>query len=231
MKTTRRILWGVILIALGILWILDLCSVITFELFFDGWWTLFIIVPCLIGLITEHDKLGNLFGLCVGVGLLLACQDIIAFDLLWKLLIPLIVILIGVRMIFKDVFTRKAREAKAKAEEKIHAAGGEVKEYCATFSTLDVDFDGQTFYGVELTAVFGGVKCDLRNAVIVDDAVVSISSVFGGIEILLPDNVNVRISSTSVFGGIDNKHPTGASEIAPTVHVSGSCVFGGAEIK
>ncbi len=29
---------------------------------FDGWWTLFIIVPCAIGLITDRDKTGSIIG-------------------------------------------------------------------------------------------------------------------------------------------------------------------------
>ena len=33
------------------------------DLFFDGWWTLFIIVPCFFGLFKDQDKTGNIIGL------------------------------------------------------------------------------------------------------------------------------------------------------------------------
>ena len=36
------------------------------------------------------------------------------------------------------------------------------------------------FNGANLTAVFGGVKCDLRNAIIEEDALINACSVFGG---------------------------------------------------
>ena len=60
------------------------------DLFFNGWWTLFIIVPCFIGLFTDNDKTGDTVGIAVGVILLLCCQDILNFDILWKLLLPII---------------------------------------------------------------------------------------------------------------------------------------------
>ena len=55
MKKLNGILWGAALIALGVIWVLNRTNVIDINLFFDGWWTLFIIVPCAIGLITERD--------------------------------------------------------------------------------------------------------------------------------------------------------------------------------
>ncbi len=84
MKRSTKILWGVALVAIGVLYGLKALSLINFTLFFDGWWTLFLIVPCLIGLITEREKLGNLIGLLLGVFLLLCCQDVLSFDLLWN---------------------------------------------------------------------------------------------------------------------------------------------------
>lgn len=71
MKKLNGILWGAALIALGVIWVLNSINVININLFFDGWWTLFIIVPCAIGLVTDRDKFGNLAGLCLGIILLL----------------------------------------------------------------------------------------------------------------------------------------------------------------
>ena len=50
-----------------------------------------------------------------------------------------------------------------------------------------------------------------------------------GIDILVPDNVNVKVSSNCIFGGISNK--TAVHKDAPTIYVSGTCMFGGVEIK
>ena len=42
-------------------------SIAYIDIFFDGWWTLFIIIPCFIGLFNDRDRTGNLIGLVVGV--------------------------------------------------------------------------------------------------------------------------------------------------------------------
>ena len=60
-------------------------------------------------------------------------------------------------------------------------------------------FDGEKFIGADLTAVFGGVKCDLRNAIIESDVVINASSTFAGIEIYVPSDVEVKIKSNSIF--------------------------------
>ena len=45
MKTTKSIIWGLALVAFGIILGLKSLKIIDFDIFFDGWWTLFIIIP------------------------------------------------------------------------------------------------------------------------------------------------------------------------------------------
>ena len=99
MKKIGSILVGVVLVLGGVLFALNALNITNISIFFDGWWTVFILVPSVVGLFTERDKTGSLIGIGVGVLLLLCCQDIIAFDMLWKLLVPAIVIIIGLRMV------------------------------------------------------------------------------------------------------------------------------------
>lgn len=223
----KRILWGLILVAAGVIWGLNACGVTNIDLFFDGWWTLFIIVPCTIGIFTEEDKTGNVIGGTIGVLLLLACQGILRFEIIWKLILPIILVVFGLKLIFKDVFDKKVKEiTKRMKRDKVL-----MPEYCSTFSGQNVDFTGEKFTGAELTAVFGGIKCDLREAVIEADAVLNICSVFGGIDILVPDNVNVKLSSTCIFGGISDKRKVKNKNNVVTIYINGNCIFGGADIK
>ena len=83
MKKAGSVLWGIVLIAAGVIWALNEFNITNISVFFDGWWTLFIIVPCAIGLFTEREKTGNIIGIAVGVFLLLCCQDILSFSMLW----------------------------------------------------------------------------------------------------------------------------------------------------
>lgn len=204
-----------------------LYGITNINIFFDGWWTLFIIIPCFIGLFKENEKTGNFIGLLIGIVLLLACQDILDFNLIWKLMFPAILVIIGVSMIFKDTINGKvSKKIKILNEKKT-----ENQEYCATFSGQTANFSGEKFTGADLTAVFGGVKCDLRNAIIEQDAVINTSSIFGGIDIYVPDDVKVKVKSSSIFGGVsDNKKHSENAE-AHTIYVNASCLFGGVEIK
>lgn len=227
MKRVSNILWGLVLVAVGVVLALKAFDVFDFEIFFDGWWTLFIIVPCFISLITDRDKTGSIIGLAVGVVLLLAAQGVFRFDMVWKLILPFIAVVIGLRLIFKDVFNKKSREVMNKIKEK----GVPMKQYCATFSGQNADFSNEEFDGAELTAVFGGVKCDLRQAIMKEDCVINICSVFGGVTVYVPENVNVKISSTSIFGGISDDRKVRTNGNPVTLYINGNCIFGGAEIK
>jgi len=225
MKKTSRIIWGLILVAAGVVFALNALNITKIDVFFDGWWTLFLIIPCTVGLFTEQDKIGNLVGIAIGVFLLLGCRDIISFALLWKLLVPAIIVIVGLKMVLSGIFGNKAGEMLAKMKEN----GKDPKNGFAAFSGCNLNYDGQVFEGAELTAVFGGVKCDLRNAVIDKDCAIQVSAIFGGIDILVPANVNVRINTNSIFGGVSNK--TLLHSDVPTIYVGGYCMFGGVTVK
>ncbi len=227
MKNITRILWGVVLVAVGVLFGLRAMNIIEFDIFFDGWWTLIIIIPSLISLITEKDKTGSLIGLIVGVVLFLASRDIITFATLWKLLIPVIIVIIGLGLIFKDVFNKRAREAV----RQLNSMNRPVKQCAATFSGQKCAFSGEDFLGAELTAVFGSVECDLRGALIAADTVVNVSCIFGGITVLVPENVNIEICTTPIFGGVSDKARHPAVQGRPTLFINGSCIFGGVDIR
>lgn len=225
MKSKSRVIWGLILVAAGVLFCCKELDLLPFDLFFDGWWTLFLIVPGAVGLVTKQNKGENAVLLLVGVALLLACLDVISFGLLWKLFLPCVIILAGLKLIFGA-----GRAAKAKQIEEAIPQGERGPTFFACFSGQDARFDGQIFSGAELCGIFGGVKCDLRGAVIEKDAVIRASAIFGGVDILVPPGVVVKTSVTSIFGGTDNKAVCGLKE-APTLYVTGLCMFGGIEIK
>ncbi len=86
--------------------------------------------------------------------------------------------------------------------------------------------------GADLTAVFGGVNCDLRKAIINQDQVINCSSIFGGIDILVPENVKVKVKSSSIFGGVsDHRKNRTESQDVKVIYINATCIFGGVEIK
>ena len=227
MKKFNGIIWGLVLITIGVIIAGNSLHIFDINLFFHGWWTLFIIIPCSVGLLTDKDKGGSLIGLLVGVLLLLACQDVIDFDMFWKILFPAIIIICGLSLIFRSIFGRKLSDDIEELNKKISKDG----TVTAVFSSQDINLTDQEFKGTNLTAIFGGVDLDLRNAKIKGDVVINASAIFGGIEIIVPDDVNVILKSNSVFGGAENSKKDKKESKKNTVYVNATCVFGGLEIK
>ena len=107
---TSNLIWGIVLVILGFIFGLNALEITNINLFFKGWWTLFIIVPCLIGLYNGKDITGNAIGVIIGLFLLLICQGIVDLTILFKLFIPIVLVVIGLTLIFKDKLNDKLRK-------------------------------------------------------------------------------------------------------------------------
>jgi len=177
MNKIGNVLWGLAFILVGIIVSINVLGIADINIFFSGWWTLFIIVPCFIGLFKNRDKTGSIIGLFIGVFLLLAAQDIVDFELVLKLMLPLILVIIGVSLIFKD--------SKINAEiQKLNQHQNGDNEYWATFAAQNINFDNEKFNGANLTAIFGAVKCDIRKAIIKEDQIINVTAIFGGVKFM-----------------------------------------------
>ena len=211
MKNHKKILFGVVLLLVGVIILFNAIGVTDIDIWFPGWWTLFIIIPRVVGIFTDRDKTGNIIGLIIGVSLLLWQLDIVDLSIMWKILVPVIIIAIAVKMIING-FGHKKRE-------NIVIVSGKV-----------MNFDGQVFDGCELTAIFGGVDCDLSGAIIEKDCRINATAIFGGIEIIVPKGVKVKVDSTNIFGGTSDESDF-SSDSVPTVYIESVSIFGGVDIK
>lgn len=229
MKKSKAIIWGIILIAAGVLWALSSLELVEVNIFFEGWWTLFIIVPCTFSLFTSPDKISAAVGVAVGVLLLLSVRDIISWDMIMKLVIPAIIVLIGIKLI-ANAFSEKKTE---KIEESLKNNADDLDNVFCIFTGEKVNCNGKVFRGAEINAIFGGVDYDLRGAVIEPDCAIKATAIFGGIDIFVPENVKVRVKSTGIFGGTSNKarRPDDGADNVVTLYVSSLALFGGVDIK
>lgn len=232
MKKSTKIIWGVIFIIAGILIALEVTDIVDVSeyLFFDGWWTLFIIVPFTVSFFTEGIRVGNIVGLLVGVALLLASLDVISFDLIFKLFVPIIVIAAGISLIFGDKLKGIEKNADKRIKE-IKSRSHNTPSYAAVFSGQELRFAGEKLEGLKLDAVFGGIDCDLRGAIIENDIVIDATAVFGGIDIIVPLGHPVKVRPISIFGGVSNEIKYDICPEKPTIYINGSGVFGGVDIR
>ena len=134
MNNSKNIMWGIVLVVIGIVIGTNNLGITNIDIFFDGWWTLFIIVPCFIGLFSNEDKMGNIIGLLIGVILLLGVNDVIDFDKIWSLMATGVIIIIGLSLIFKDIVNSKIN----KKISELNKEKNNSDNYFAAFSGQDI---------------------------------------------------------------------------------------------
>jgi predicted membrane protein len=216
------VLWGLFWIVLGLTIAGNAFDWWDVSLFFSGWWTMFIIIPCGISILSHGFGNFATIGLVVGVLLLLNCQSRIEGEDLRRLLVPMVLVLIGINLIVRNLLSG-GRNVKVTY----------TKEACraAVFGAIRIIYPNTKYFGGELDAIFGGVTLDLRGAIIDENIIINTTSIFGGIDIYAPDNVKVKVISTSFFGGVGNKVRRQTKEGCPIIYLNATCMFGGVDIK
>jgi len=228
MRNAGRFFIGALLMIGGLLVILNIAGVFSFDIFFPGWWSIFIMLPCLFGLITGHgDRIGSLFGLTIGIFCLLAANGIIDWGNMWKCVLASLAFTFGLRIIFGFNCDHQAKEEI----KSISRDGKDIKKYNCSFGKSDISYDQQVFEGAEINASFGAVTLDLRNAIINDDVVIKVNCSFMGLEILVPTDYNVKVCVSCGFGGVDKEKLSDNPTSEHTIYIDGNCSFGGIEIK
>jgi predicted membrane protein len=218
-----RVLVGLALIGLGTLFLLDRAGTLDAGEVIGDWWPVIIIALGLIQLAeSPRSFLGPGIVIGVGVVLLLFSTDVVEGNV-WNYLWPVILIVVGLAII-----ARRGGGSLPKGE------GGDVIRASGIFGGPEVASTSQRFRGASLTAVFGGVSLDLRQArPAPEGAAISCTALFGGIDIVVPRGWRVTVSSTPIFGGVDDqtdrRDPLPGD--APALHVDALAIFGGVDVK
>lgn len=218
-----HIILSIFLIVVGILIIGNVFSFWEVNVFFKGWWTLFIIIPALETLLFQNGKSASFYTLLFGVGLLLYNQGVISFSILWKILLAFFIILVAVSLLV-SIFKKKDVKARTRS----------VPLYVGIFGEADEKVIDDSFEGCTCISVFGSVDLDLSDLKLKKDIYIKTKCIFGGVDIFLPEGVNVITSGISILGGTENKVKKVSSKGKKkeiNVYIENFCLFGGAEIK
>lgn len=208
----KNYLLGLLLILIGIIFLGNNLEIWNIGIFFKGWWTLFIIIPSIKGLF-KREYISSLLGLSIGILLLLSSNDIINWDMVGKIFIPIVIIGVGLSFILKP---------KSVINDK------EKDTYFGIFSGTEEKI---TKLNKDLTciSIFGGIDLDMRNAKIEKDVKIECISIFGGIDLKFPNNVDIKASGVPIFGGFENKNNTD-KVTKHTVDIDYVCIFGGVDV-
>lgn len=220
-----RAFFGVTIVALGGVLLLRNLEIIKFDswnVFWGTVWAAGLVLAGLVTIVSSRKLLTRAWGLLLmaaGVSIGLNTYGVIDVSI-WKLFWPVVLIAVGLMMVFSigSANRKRAEESGTNDNEKVAIFYGEE-------SRVRGDYTGGS-----LTAVFGGVDLDLRQANIKDGAIIDVFTFCGGININLPDNVIVENGVRGVLGGSDDKTVPKPSA-KKTIYLKGECVLGGLEIK
>lgn len=95
----------------------------------------------------------------------------------------------------------------------------------------DYSFAGEDFHGADVEAFMGGIRLDLRQAIINSDVTLNIHTFMGGVELYVSDDINIIVNSKSFIGGVDNKSSRTQKPDIPTLFINAQNFMGGISVK
>jgi hypothetical protein len=213
--------------------------------FHDVWryWPVLLIVLGVSKILESHAPAGYVWGGVItlaGALLLLDNLDIVVFD--FNLIWPLLLIAFGLSMLLRSMdrkrYLESATSAPGTAPGSATGSGpieGSTCDAYAVFGGSKRRISTQDFRGGDAVAVFGGVEFDLRGAgMTVDQAVIDVNVVCGGLEVRVPDNWTIINRAVTIFGGVEDKTMQSKAEPnakSPHLVITGSVVFGGISLR
>ncbi len=229
-KRSNGIIPGIVLIAVGSVFLLDHLGLIHAESLWK-FWPLILVTVGLFKLLNPGERVMGIGFILVGA--LLQLHELRMIGLSWGTIWPFILIFVGVSLIWN-----RFEGPKVLILPDSVASGGHdtVNEY-ALFGGVERRVTVNNFRGGNVTAIFGGVELDFRSAEIEgEEATLVVEAAFGGIEIIIPERWNVSFQVQSIFAGYSDEtrpplpDPVGAPP-RKTLVVHGRATFGGITVK
>jgi Domain of unknown function (DUF5668) len=248
-KISPAMIPGLILVAIGALFLLDNLHIVHVSTWF-AYWPVILIAVGLVKLVDSQHTGGQIAGgVLMAVGGLFLADNLgfVRIDQLW----PLILIAIGLFLLWarmrpgdeyrnwfggfhrrlhhhhprRDWFQEEGYDDTSLGGNKLH----EVNVFSGTRRVIT----DQDFRGGKVDCVFGGITLDLTGADIAGDkAVLHISAVYGGAVVRIPLHWDLVIRGGGFFGGYSDQtiHPPKSPQTKRLI-AKGGAVFGGVTFK
>ncbi len=228
---TGRLIFGFVVIALGVLFTLDNLGLLQADEILR-WWPAMLLVyglSRLTGLNCRQSTMPGIIFTLAGALLLLHEFDLIQVDP-WDFW-PVLLVVVGGSMVAGAM--RRARGADAPVAPGV--PGAETDSTFSTFvmwSGIERKVGSLDFRGGDATAIMGGAEIDLRQAKMPGGrAVVDVTVVWGGVELFVPADWQVTVEALPLMAGIEDATRAPAGETRGHLVVKGVVLMGGVEIK
>ena len=223
LRLTPQLLFGLFVIAVGILLTLDNLGYLHAENYVRFWPAGLIAIGGL-KLWQSRQGSGTLAGflfLIVGVWLLL--EELTVFRVTFNDLWPVVLVFLGSYLVWQGLSVR--------APARVAGDGNAAVSALAILGAVNRSNSSKAFRGADLTAIMGGCELDLRNAEINGEAVIDVFALWGGIEIRVPEHWSIDSRIVPVMGGVEEKMRAEPGNPAHRVTLRGFAIMSGIEIK
>ncbi len=232
-KMNKRIFTGAIFLIIGLFLTLGNLDIVLFRIpdYLFGWYSILIIVGVFMAGAREKLGLGITLIIIGGIFML----DEMAYYYYWDFefrdifkLWPLVFVGVGLSLILKrnrhNDYEKKSFENELDTVDELAVFGGSERVVTS-----------KEFRGGKLTSIFGGTDLNLANADLAwGTNVLDVFVLFGGCDIRVPSDMNVKVKVTAIFGGFSDERKVineNENNDGKELIVKGLVLFGGGEVK
>jgi hypothetical protein len=229
-KNRSGIVPGIMLIAVGSIFLLDHMGIIRADQFWKFWPLILIVVGLL--KIFRDDAIVLGIGVVL-IGIVLQLHELNYTNLSWGTVWPFLLIMVGFQMIWSKFGPAILPGIPGPPG---NDASYMLSEY-ALFGGVERRININNLRGGSISAIFGGVELDFRAADIEgSEAILLVEAIFGGVELVVPDRWNVTFQIQSIFAGYtDERNPAVPDPLNTTpkknLILRGKAIFGGIAVK
>lgn len=217
---------GLLVVVAGVLFLLDNLGYLGFRNALSFWPVAFIVGGASL-MLNEDRRNGRVMGpILIAVGIAMLLQRMGLVDISWRIVWPLLLIVVGGLIVYRTLGGGRGR----RTIDKDGAAAGNLVDITAILGGVERRIATPDFRGGEVTALMGGCELDLRACGIVQEAELNVFAVWGGITIKVPADWTVVMNGTPVMGGFTQKTAP-APDNGKRLVVTGYAVMGGVDVR
>ncbi len=219
-RSRGKLIAGTIIVIAGLLFLFR-----ELGLYIPRWifsWEMILIAIGVVILV--RHKFQRLSGyILIAIGVLFKLNDFYPDLINLRLFWPILIIFFGGSMIYRAKFGRKKdKDWKKLAGQADFFGMGDVEyspddfvDGVSLFGSVKRKVTTKNFKGADLFTMFGGTEINLMNADFEGKALIDITNIFVGAEVIVPADWTVHSEISSIFGGMEDNRSKNISEDDP----------------
>lgn len=210
---------GAIIVLVGAALLLSSLKIIDFSNVLADYWPLLVVLAGAV-ILANDLRSWPVAGFVAMLGVLFQLRELEIIDVQpWSIVWPLIIIFVGISLLFGRTYAGNRVSKSERDDVSAILAGTSVVNHSKAFKQSNV------------STIMGGARLDLRQAEFEKDALIEVFGFWGGIEIVVPENVVIRNQVNNIMAGTEDKTKQNINKNAPVLTIAGTLIMAGVSIR